>query len=848
MRFLSLIKYYQPLSLSTNPSLKLTKVKKTLFFTFIIALIGFQIKAQTELVQNRDFSQPYPNGWNTSSNGSGDFYYNTKYPTQGHSNPGYAYASSSTDQPQTNLSAYLEQGLTIPSASSSATLSFWMKTTISGTSTGQERIFVYLYDNNTASTYSVTTIYFSSTMPDWQQSNQFSIPSSLFGHSLTLGFHAVSSSTPTTIRIDDVSLTYITSAACSYSISPSSVSPSSTSGNGSVSVTATSGCSWTAVSNNSDWLTVTSGSSGSGNGTTTYAYTANGASSPRIGTITIAGKTFTVTQEGTGSSSQGVLGVDISDNNGTVSWSTVYAAGKSFAYVKATEGTSCSSCVNYFNSAIKSSNPNDVVLGAYHLARPDNGHTGSDEATYFLSVAGSYIGNGYLPPALDMDASPIKGYLGNGHSIAQLAQWINEWCMQVYNYNGAHIWPVLYGDICNAAGPLYPYYQNGTINSNIKLWIADYSHAAGNPGNSASCTATPWVGWPWDFDQYFAPCNSCASNDPNTGMDLDIFNGDQTAFNNLINGSSSSCTDAFETNNTYLSATKVFADPLGIGTSDYTLNANIGYAGDVDWYQITTDACGTLTFTLSNLPYNYDMELYGPNGPNSAALAGSYNSGTGDESISYKVTSTTSTTYYIKVYAFNSSEYTTASCYSLRTQWSSCSVLANNLISFTAQKNYNDVLLNWRTANEFNVEKYNIEHSEDGIHFNSIGGIEAVNNTNYSFTDKYPFNGKNYYRLKVISRDSQYIYSNVVLVTFNNKNIISLYPNPATNKITLISSVNGSANIRLIDSHGKTLQEFKADFIPGGTQDIPVNNLSAGIYFVQVKMGEQIQNLKFVKN
>ncbi len=85
--------------------------------------------------------------------------------------------------------------------------------------------------------------------------------------------------------------------SCAYSISPASQSMGASGGNGTVNVTTTSGCAWTAVSNAS-WITLTSGSSGSGNGTVNYTVTANGTTSSRTGTMTIAGNTFTVTQTG----------------------------------------------------------------------------------------------------------------------------------------------------------------------------------------------------------------------------------------------------------------------------------------------------------------------------------------------------------------------------------------------------------------------------------------------------------------------------------------------------------------------------------------------------------------------
>lgn len=88
--------------------------------------------------------------------------------------------------------------------------------------------------------------------------------------------------------------------SCTYSIDSSSAIANTagtiTSGSGTVAITAGDGCAWTSVANDA-WLTVTSGSSGSGNGTTTFTVAAN-TGIPRVGTLTIAGYTFTVTQAG----------------------------------------------------------------------------------------------------------------------------------------------------------------------------------------------------------------------------------------------------------------------------------------------------------------------------------------------------------------------------------------------------------------------------------------------------------------------------------------------------------------------------------------------------------------------
>src|SRR5262249_831421 len=56
-------------------------------------------------------------------------------------------------------------------------------------------------------------------------------------------------------------------------------------------------CPWTAVSNTT-WITITGGASGSGTGSVGYLVAANTSDTPRTGTLTIAGATYTVTQNG----------------------------------------------------------------------------------------------------------------------------------------------------------------------------------------------------------------------------------------------------------------------------------------------------------------------------------------------------------------------------------------------------------------------------------------------------------------------------------------------------------------------------------------------------------------------
>ena len=85
--------------------------------------------------------------------------------------------------------------------------------------------------------------------------------------------------------------------SCAYSISPASASFASAGGLASVAVTAATGCGWSAASS-AGWIGILSGGTGSGNGTVAYSVSKNSVRRSRTGMMTIAGKTFTVSEAG----------------------------------------------------------------------------------------------------------------------------------------------------------------------------------------------------------------------------------------------------------------------------------------------------------------------------------------------------------------------------------------------------------------------------------------------------------------------------------------------------------------------------------------------------------------------
>ncbi|MBI4917566.1 MAG: VCBS repeat-containing protein [Acidobacteria bacterium] len=159
-------------------------------------------------------------------------------------------------------------------------------------------------------------------------------------------------------------------AGCTWAIDPTSASVVAGGGTGSVAVTAGAGCDWTAVSNDA-WVLVTFGSSGSGNGSVSYSVDAN-TGPARSGTITAAGRTFTVNQaSGCGygidptSASFGVGGGSGSVEV-TASTGCAWAAVSNDAWIEVTSGASGSGdgSVDYAVSA----NPGSARSGTITIA------------------------------------------------------------------------------------------------------------------------------------------------------------------------------------------------------------------------------------------------------------------------------------------------------------------------------------------------------------------------------------------------------------------------------------------------------------------------------------------------
>jgi poly(beta-D-mannuronate) lyase len=157
------------------------------------------------------------------------------------------------------------------------------------------------------------------------------------------------------------------------------------------------------------------------------------------------------------------------------------------------------------------------------------------------------------------------------------------------------------------------------------------------------------------------------------------------------------------------------------------------------------------------------------------------------------------------------------------------------LLQFEARKYNNAARLNWVTANEENFSNYEIDRSTNGSDFKKIGSVHTTGNSNtqtYTFDDPAHNKGKNFYRLKMTDADGRFTYSPVRMINFAVS--VNVYPNPVKEILYIQSDAvsDKQMQIRLMAADGRVVKSISTKQL--SLASLPVANLSAGIYLLQV--------------
>lgn len=174
---------------------------------------------------------------------------------------------------------------------------------------------------------------------------------------------------------------------------------------------------------------------------------------------------------------------------------------------------------------------------------------------------------------------------------------------------------------------------------------------------------------------------------------------------------------------------------------------------------------------------------------------------------------------------------------------------------FNAHANDQQNILSWTTLQEYDLGYFEIERSADNRLFNKLHTTPAkgntLNSTQYNFTDAAPLPGINYYRLKLVDINGKFTYSQIIAVKQQpGIQSITAYPNPAAAMLYLSYSClfNEAYLLRITDFSGKVVIEQNVVMQKGVNKiNIPVSNLPAGIYSLQLSSKTNSSSTTFIK-
>ena len=165
---------------------------------------------------------------------------------------------------------------------------------------------------------------------------------------------------------------------------------------------------------------------------------------------------------------------------------------------------------------------------------------------------------------------------------------------------------------------------------------------------------------------------------------------------------------------------------------------------------------------------------------------------------------------------------------------------------FTAQKDGDHTsLLKWATASEIDNDHFEVERSADAATWVTLGQVKGAGTTiqeqHYSYIDANALNGVNYYRLKQVDIDGNFVYTNIEEVTFDGgaastATTVTMFPNPLNESGPLTIQLSNSAatitNVSITNAIGQVVSTGTSS----QTNVIQLTdlNLAAGVYAISV--------------
>lgn len=183
---------------------------------------------------------------------------------------------------------------------------------------------------------------------------------------------------------------------------------------------------------------------------------------------------------------------------------------------------------------------------------------------------------------------------------------------------------------------------------------------------------------------------------------------------------------------------------------------------------------------------------------------------------------------------------------------SKIATLPIELNSFTAYNNNYGNILKWKTISETDNSQYYILRTfSKGEEFEVIAAIRgkgaSTSENNYHFRDQEPYNGLNYYRVKLVSKNGEISYSTIVHVDVNKDRAeLKVFNDKEIIEFSIYSLYGGSSEIRLWSIIGNRLKKESLQLKKGFNTVRWINQFPTGFYVVNVTTSRELMSKKIV--
>jgi hypothetical protein len=165
-------------------------------------------------------------------------------------------------------------------------------------------------------------------------------------------------------------------------------------------------------------------------------------------------------------------------------------------------------------------------------------------------------------------------------------------------------------------------------------------------------------------------------------------------------------------------------------------------------------------------------------------------------------------------------------------------VLPVTFINLNAECETDKVVVKWQTTQESNNSHFEILKHKNN-EWVKVGTIKANGHSygisSYQFIDVKNNETVNIYKIKQVDFNGQSELSQPILAVCNEVSVsgnqITIYPNPTSDRVNIVSETESLGNVEVMDINGKVLIKTMSDSM---LIEIDLNDFSPGMYFVKV--------------